>query len=127
MDRRDFVTLLGGAVSLCISPIGVRGQEPAVRRIGVLLPLVEDDSYAKALVDAFVAALQRAGWIDGRNVRIEVRLAGPAPNDIRRNAAELVALRPEVMLAFGASNVGPLWQNSRTVPSVFPVIGGARC
>jgi putative ABC transport system substrate-binding protein len=70
-----------------------------------------------------VTALQQAGWTDGRNARIEVRWAGPSPGDIRRHAAELVALRPDVVLAYGSSTVGPLLQNTRTIPIVFPVMG----
>ena len=65
----------------------------------------------------------QAGWTDGRNARIEIRWAGPTPSDIRRHAAELVALGPEVVLAYGSSTVGPLLQNTRTVPIVFPVMG----
>jgi len=123
MRRRDFISMVGGAVSLCISPDALRAQERPVRRIGVLVPLVQDDSHAKALIDAFVAALQQLGWIDGRTVRIDVRWAGPTPSDIRRHAAELVVLRPEVVLAYGSSTVSALLQNSRTVPIVFPVMG----
>jgi putative ABC transport system substrate-binding protein len=123
MRRRDFVTLLGAAASLCILPVGVRAQERAMRRIGVLVPLVESDSYAKSLVDAFVASLQQAGWIDGRTARIDIHWAGPIPSDIRRHAAGLVASRSEVVLAYGSSTVSALLQNSRTVPIVFPVMG----
>jgi putative ABC transport system substrate-binding protein len=68
-------------------------------------------------------ALQEAGWTDGRNARIEIRWAGPTPSDIRRHTAELVALGPEVVLAYGSSTVGPLLQSTRTVPIVFPVMG----
>ena len=93
------------------------------RRIGVLLPLVDDNSFARAQVGAFVMALQQAGWIEGQNARFEIRWAGPISSDIRRHAAELVALRPDVVLAYGSSTVGPLLQNTRTVPIVFPVMG----
>ena len=120
-SRRDFITLLGGAVATW--PLAVRAQQHAARRIGVLVPFVEDDPYARALVGAFVMALQQAGWTDGSNARIVIRFAGPTPSDIRRHAAELVALGPDVVLAFGASTVGPLLQNTRTVPIVFPVMG----
>ena len=123
MTRRKFITRVGGAVSLCILPVGARAQERPVRRIGVLVPLVEDDPYAKALVGTFVMTLQQAGWTDGRNARIDIRFAGPTPSDVRRHAAELVALGPDVVLAFGATTVGPLLQNTRTVPIVFPVMG----
>jgi putative tryptophan/tyrosine transport system substrate-binding protein len=89
----------------------------------VIVPPVEDDAFARAEISAFVAALQQAGWTDGHNARIQVRWAGPIPSDIRRHAAELVALRPDVVLAYGSSTVGPLLQNTRTVPIVFPVMG----
>src|SRR5262244_1343890 len=121
LQRREFITLLGGAAAW---PLAADAQEADhVRRIGALLPLVEDDPFARVEVSAFVAALQQAGWTDGRNARIEIRWAGPTPSDIRRHAAELVALGPEVVLAYGSSTVGPLLQNTRTVPIVFPVMG----
>jgi hypothetical protein len=94
-----------------------------MRLIGLLLPLVQNDAFARAQVGEFVTVLQQAGWIEGRNVRFEIRWAGPIPTDIRRHAAELVALRPDVVLAYGSSTVGPLLQNTRTVPIVFPVMG----
>ena len=122
MNRREFIALLGGAAAAW--PLAVRAQQAErVRRIGVLLPLVEDDPSARALVAAFVMALQEFGWTDGRNARIEIRWAGPAPSDIRRHTAELVALGPEVVLAYGSSTVGPLLQSTRAVPIVFPVMG----
>jgi putative ABC transport system substrate-binding protein len=122
MRRREFITLLGGAAAW---PLAARAQQQPDRKrsIGVLLPLVEDDPFARAEISAFVTALQQAGWVDGRNARIEIRWAGPMPSDIRRHAAELVALGPEVVLAYGSSTVGPLLQNTRTVPIVFPVMG----
>ena len=121
MRRREFIRLLGGAAAW---PLAVHAQQADhVRRIGVLLPLVQDDPVARAEVGAFLTALHQAGWTDGRNARIEIRWAGPTPSDIRRHAAELVALGPEVVLAYGSSTVGPLLQNTRTVPIVFPVMG----
>src|SRR5262249_24676723 len=88
-NRRAFITLLGGAAVAW--PLAAHAQQAdRVRRIGVLLPLFEDDPFARAEVSAFVAALQQAGWTDGRNARIEIRWAGPTPSDIRRHAAELV-------------------------------------
>src|SRR6516162_9626852 len=119
--RREFITLLSGAAAW---PLAARAQQAdRVRSIGVIVPLVEDDAFARAEISAFVAALQQAGWTDGHNARIQVRWAGPIPSDIRRHAAELVALRPDVVLAYGSSTVGPLLQNTRTVPIVFPVMG----
>src|SRR5262245_22971418 len=121
IGRREVITLLGGAAAW---PLAARAQQAdRVRSIGVIVPLVEDDAYAKAQISAFVAALKQAGWTDGHNARIEVRWAGPSPSDIGRHAAELVVLKPHVVLAYGSSTVGPLLQNTRTVPIVFPVMG----
>jgi putative ABC transport system substrate-binding protein len=124
MRRREFITLIFGAAAE-VWPLAARAErQPEHKRIiGVLLPLVEDDTHARTGVEAFVVALQQAGWTDGRNARIEIRWAGPKPSDIRRHASELVALGPDVVLAYGASTVGPLLQNTRTVPIVFPVMG----
>jgi putative tryptophan/tyrosine transport system substrate-binding protein len=122
VKRRDFIVLLGGAAVGW--PLAARAQQrERMRVIGVLVPLVEHDTSAKAQVGAFVASLQQAGWSEGRNLRLEIRWAGPSPTDIRRHAAELVALQPDVVLAYGSSTVGPLLQNTRTVPIVFPVMG----
>ena len=121
MRRRDFIKVIAGSAAAW--PLAVRAQDERKRIIGVLLPLVEDNAHARAGIDAFVVALQQAGWIDGRNARIVIRWAGPASNEIRRHAAELVALGPDIVLAYGASTVGPLLQNTRTVPIVFPVMG----
>jgi putative tryptophan/tyrosine transport system substrate-binding protein len=121
MRRRQFITLLGGAAAW---PLAARAQQgERMRLIGVLVPLVEHDAFARAQVGAFVAALRQSGWSEGRNFRLETRWAGPTPTDIRRHAAELVALQPDVVLAYGSSTVGPLLQNTRTVPIVFPVMG----
>jgi ABC-type uncharacterized transport system substrate-binding protein len=120
-SRRTFITMLGGAAAW---PLAVRAQQAERRRtIGVILPLFATDAFANTLVSAFVDALEQAGWTNGRNARIEIRWSGPTPGDIRRHAAELVALGPDVVLAYGSSTVGPLLQNTRTVPIVFPVMG----
>jgi putative ABC transport system substrate-binding protein len=118
MRRREFITLLGGAAAW---PVAVRAQQPErMRRIGVLLPAAADDSGFQAFFGAFLQALALLGWTIGRNVRIDTRWAGADANDIRRHAAELAALAPDVILAHGTSTVGPLLQATRTVPIVFP-------
>src|SRR5262249_55047554 len=123
MRRREFITFAAGSAAAAW-PLAARAQQPArVRTVGVLLPLVENDSFAKEQVGAFVTALQQAGWIEGQNVQFEIRWAGPIPSDIRRHAADLVVLRPDLVLAYGSSTVGPLLQNTRTIPIVFPVMG----
>ena len=94
-----------------------------MRRIGVLLPAAADDPEFQARVGAFLQGLAQLGWTIGRNVRIDTRWATTNAADIRRHAAELVALAPDVILAHGAAAVGPLLQATRTVPIVFPVVG----
>ena len=120
MRRRKFITLLGGA--LAAWPLAALGQQgERVRLIGVLLPIGKDDPDYQPWVGVFKQALQELGWVDGRNARIDIRWANN-PAEIRREAAELVALAPDVVLAPGTSTVGPLTQATHTVPIVFPII-----
>ena len=93
-----------------------------MRRIGALISFAADDPEAQARLAAFVQGLSQLGWTDGRNVRINTRWAAGNAEDIRKYAAELVALAPEVILATGSSALGPLLQATRTVPIVFPVV-----
>ena len=125
MRRRDFISLLGGAAAApaMIWPLGARAQQAErMRRIGVLMGLAADDPEAKARIAAFLQGLQQLGWIDGRNMRIDIRWGAGDAGHIRNYAAELVALAPDVILANGSSAVGPLLQASRTVPVVFAVV-----
>jgi putative ABC transport system substrate-binding protein len=94
-----------------------------MRRIGVLLPAAAEDSQFQTWVGAFLQGLGQAGWTIGRNVRIDTRWATTNAAEIRRHAAEIAALAPDAILAYGSSTVGPLLQATRTVPIVFPVIG----
>jgi len=94
-----------------------------MRRIGVLLPAAADDAEFQTRVGAFLQGLQELGWTIGRNVRVDTRWATSNAASIRKHAAELAALAPDAILAFGASTVGPLLQETRTVPIVFPVVG----
>src|SRR5262245_10724940 len=121
MRRREFITLLGGAAAW---PLAVRAQQgDRMRRIGVLLPANADDLRFQTLVGAFLQGLALLGWSIGRNVRIDPRWATPNAAEIRRHAAELSALAPDVILAHGAGAVGALLQATRTVPIVFPIAG----
>jgi putative ABC transport system substrate-binding protein len=100
-----------------------------MRRIGILLNASSDDPQYQAWVGAFLQALALLGWTIGRNVRIDTRWAGANAAEIRRHAAELVALAPDVILAHGAGPVAALLKATRTVPIVFvavidPVGGG---
>jgi putative tryptophan/tyrosine transport system substrate-binding protein len=119
MKRREVLRVLGGAAVAW--PNLARGQEPQrVRRIGVLAGSGSpDDPDVKERYAAFVQRLQQLGWIDGRNLRIEARFNASAPDELRKHAAELAALAPDVILAGGTSTVVPLLQATRTVPIVF--------
>ena len=121
MKRRDFITLLGGAAAAW--PLVARAQErERMRRIGVLLPATADDSEYQAWVGAFLQGLGQLGWTIGRNVRIDTRWATANAAEIRRHAAELATLAPDVILAHGDSTVGAMLQATRTVPIVFPIV-----
>jgi ABC-type uncharacterized transport system substrate-binding protein len=122
MRRRQFMTLLGGAVIAW--PLAARAQQrEGMRRIGVLLPATADDPEYQARVGAFLQALALLGWSIGRNARIDIRWAGTNAADIGRHAAELAAIAPDIILAHGGGSVGALLQATRTVPIVFPVAG----
>src|SRR5262249_8892423 len=98
MKRREFITLLGGAAAAW--PLAARAQQPEkIRRIGVLTPFAADDPEGQARLTAFMQGLQQLGWTDGRNLRIDIRWGAGDAERIRRNAAELVALAPDVILA----------------------------
>ena len=120
MKRREFITLLGGGAAVAW-PLAARAQQPErVRRIGVLMASAADDSESQARIAAFLQGLQQLGWADGRNVRIDTRWATTDADDIRRHAAELAALAPDVLVAAtGTVTAAPLLQATRTVPIVF--------
>jgi len=122
MRRRDFLGALGGAAFSW--PLTVRAQQrEQMRRIGVLLPATADDAVFQTRIGAFHQELALLGWSIGRNVRIDIHWASANANEIRRHAAELVALSPDVILATGDSTIPPLLQATRTVPIVFPLAG----
>ena len=120
MKRREFITLLGGAAAAW--PLAARAQQSErVRRIGVLMYLPADDAEGQARLAAFTQALTQLGWSDGHNLRIDTRYA--TADDIRRHAAELAALAPDVLVAgTGTATVAPLLQATRTVPIVFAIV-----
>jgi putative ABC transport system substrate-binding protein len=116
--RREFITLLGGASAW---PLAARAQQDErMRRIGVLTGSGgPDDPDVKERYAALVQRLQQLGWSEGRNLRIEAHWTASEPDDLRKRAAELVALAPDVIVAGGTSTVAPLLQATRTVPIVF--------
>src|SRR6516165_3861014 len=108
MRRRDVITLLGSAAAW---PLVARAQQrEPMRRIGVLMSYAADDPAGQARLLAFAQELAQSGWIDGRNVRIDVRWGAVDSERIRSHAAELIALVPEVIVATGSSAVGSLLQ-----------------
>jgi len=121
MRRRQFITLLGGAAAAW--PLAARAQQgEKMRRIGVLMALAADDPEGQARMTAFLQGLAQLGWLDGRNVRVDIRWAAGDTNRYRSYAAELLELSPDVVLAVGSAAMGPL-QATRTVPVVFVQVG----
>src|SRR5215475_13993184 len=105
MKRREFITMVGGAaVGWPIVAWAQQGER--VRRIGVLSP--NDDRPARARHAAFFQELQQLGWTEGRNVHIDARWSAGNAAEIRRYAAEFVALAPDVIFTAGSSSMGPL-------------------
>ena len=120
MKRREFITLLGGTAAAW--PLAARAQQgERMHRIGVLAgAAAEGDSDAQALQGVFRQALQQLGWTEGRNVRYEYRSRSGGHVDLaRRNAAELVALDPDVIVVGGATNMEAVQRATRTIPIVF--------
>ena len=117
MRRRDFIAGLGTAAAW---PVVARAQQgDRIRRIGVLISGDENDLVAKTMVSAFTQALTGFGWIDGRNVRMDVRWEGGDINRIRALAQELVGLQPDIILAGGNLPSIALQRETRTIPIVF--------
>ena len=119
MKRRAFISLLGGAAA-ATWPLAVSAQPPdRMRRVSVLMPLAADDVEGQARLAAFLQGLQQLGWIDGSNVQIDTRWTTGDAERIRKDAAELLALAPDVILAAGGQIMTLLLQATRTVPIVF--------
>jgi putative ABC transport system substrate-binding protein len=120
MQRRQFVTLVGGAVAWPLAARAQRGDR--VRHIGALIGATADDADAQARYAAFLQGLQQLGWTEGRNVRIDIRWTGGNLGDNRRYGAELAALAPDVILAGGGNSLESLLRATRTVPIVFAFV-----
>ncbi len=117
MRRRDFIKVIGGTAASW--PIAARAQQGRIRIIGSIQILAEHDPESRVRHAAFTQGLKELGWIDGGNVRIEARWADGDDDRLRKFAAELVALAPDVILTSGSVTVRPLQQATRTVPIVF--------
>jgi ABC-type uncharacterized transport system substrate-binding protein len=117
MRRREFITLLGGAAAW---PLAARAQQAErVRRVGVLVVYGENDPDAQGRVAGLREGLERRGWTEGRNVRIDYRFAAGRADRFAPLAKELVALQPDVILAHSTPIAAALQQESRTIPIVF--------
>jgi putative tryptophan/tyrosine transport system substrate-binding protein len=117
MNRREFVTLLGGVAAW---PFEARAQQPdQIRRIGVLMPFAEGDSELQARLAAFREELQKPGWTEGRNLRIDYRWAALNEDLMQRFATELVALRPDLILTQGTTVTASMLSQTRTIPIIF--------
>jgi putative ABC transport system substrate-binding protein len=120
MRRREFILALGGAAAWPLPLSAQQGER--VRRVAILLPAVADDPAWQARVGAFLQGLGQLGWSIGRNLQVDTRWATTNAANIRRHAAELAALAPDVILAGGTSALGPLLQATHTVPIVFTIV-----
>ena len=121
MRRREFITLFGGTAVTWPLVAGAQQRE-RIRRIGFLTSLGADDPVSLAYMAGLLHGLQELGWVLGRNVRLDPRWAATNVELKRRYAAELVGLAPDVIVATGDLNTGPLQEATRTVPIVFALV-----
>jgi putative ABC transport system substrate-binding protein len=121
MRRRELITLLGGAAVTW--PLAARAQQSArMPHIGVLIPSPPEDEEFRARLAAFLQGLQQLGWTDGRNVRIDTRWGTRDADLIRKNAGELVALGPDVVMSLTSAALAALLQITHSVPIVFAIV-----
>jgi len=119
MRRREFITFLGGAAAW---PRAANAQQEGMRRIGILTGIAGEDVQTKARIAAFLQELQKLGWTEGRNFRMDIRAGAGNLATIRKYAAELVALAPDVIVGSGATPVTLLLEATHTVPIVFTIV-----
>jgi ABC-type uncharacterized transport system substrate-binding protein len=120
LKRREFITLLGGAAAAW--PLAARAQQPGRMPLIAVLTGVSDDQTARTRATAFVTRLQDLGWTDGRNMRLEYRWGRGDAETIRRQASDLVALAPDVIVTTGGPATERMLQTTRSVPIVFAVV-----
>ena len=121
MRRREFIAGLGSTAAW---PLAARAQQPVpMRRIGVLMQMAESDRQGQLRIAAFRQSLEKLGWTDGRNVRIDYRWGDLDVERMRKLASELVGLRPDVLFAGDTSTLAALQPETRSIPIVFAVVG----
>jgi len=119
MRRRDFIKLAGGTAAW---PFGAVAQQEKARRIGVLMGFAENDREGQTFVAAFREALQKLGWAEGSNIRIDYRWTGLDKELIQRFAKELVELQPDLILTQSTPATSELLRQTRTIPIVFALV-----
>jgi putative tryptophan/tyrosine transport system substrate-binding protein len=119
LNRRDFITLLGGAAAAW--PLAARAQQRGgkVRRIGILAGGVENDPTLQSFIEAFRSELRKLGWTEGSNIEIECRFAASDLQRVQAYAAELVAMNPDLILSDNTPIVQQLQKRTRTIPILF--------
>jgi putative ABC transport system substrate-binding protein len=122
MRRREFMTLLGGAVAVWPVPLPAQQREE-IRRVGILMGLEADDPEGASELKALKRAFQELGWVDGRNLQLEVSWSGGEPDRIQASARELVTLPCEVIIARSTPATAALIKETRTIPIVFSYVG----
>jgi putative tryptophan/tyrosine transport system substrate-binding protein len=121
LKRREFITLLGGAAAAW--PLAARAQQrEKMRRVGVLMGMTADDPESQVRLAAFAQGLQQLGWSVGQNLQIDYRWGGGNAELMRKNATELIALAPDIILAHSSTALTPLLQATRTIPIVFTTV-----
>jgi putative tryptophan/tyrosine transport system substrate-binding protein len=114
MQRREFISLLGGAAAW---PLAARAQQP--RRVAALIHNTADDAFYQSRVAGFQRSLRSLGWIEGKNLQLDIRWDELAPETTHRHAVELAALAPDVILATGTAGLAAMQRATRTIPIVF--------
>jgi putative ABC transport system substrate-binding protein len=117
MRRRDFIPLIGSIATWPLATLA--GQ---VRLVGLLMPFAPSDTAGQDRIRVFLIAMRDLGWIDGRNMRVDLRWATGSEDEIRKQATDLVAQAPDVVIANGSAAVGPLLKVTRAVPIVFAIV-----
>jgi putative ABC transport system substrate-binding protein len=117
MRRRDFIAGVGATV---VSVLAARADQ--VKLVALLMPFAAHDTAGQDRVRVFLTAMQALGWVEGRNMRVDLRWATGSEDEIRRHATELVALVPDVIIANGSATVGPLLKITHSVPIVFAIV-----
>jgi putative ABC transport system substrate-binding protein len=121
MKRREFISLVGSAAA--VWPFAARAQQPGrVRRVGVLFAFIDSDPESQARIVAFQQELESLGWSDGHNIQIEYRWANGDAERFRAFAAELVAARPDVIVAHASPSAEALARATRIIPIIFAVV-----